>query len=65
MLEWEEEIETPQKIELPQEWSHIEEAKTVENEQVMMIAEKKEGLLNMEQSYEQKGWKRTRRELIE
>ncbi|MCI44497.1 hypothetical protein A2U01_0065736, partial [Trifolium medium] len=37
-------IETPHKEELPQEWPCTEVANTVDNEEVMMVAEKNEGL---------------------
>ncbi|WJX10293.1 hypothetical protein P8452_01035 [Trifolium repens] len=48
------EIETPQEVELPQEWPCTNEANTVDNEEVMMDAEVIEGLLHKEISCEQK-----------
>ncbi|KAK2424774.1 hypothetical protein QL285_035097 [Trifolium repens] len=48
------EIETPQEVELPQEWPCTNEANTVDNEEMMMDAEVIEGLLHKEIAYEQK-----------
>ena len=48
------EIETPQEVELPQEWPCTNEANTVDNEEVMIVAEENEGLLHKEIAYEQK-----------
>jgi hypothetical protein len=48
------EIETPQEVELPQEWPCTNQANTVDNEEVMMDAEVIEGLLHKEISCEQK-----------
>ncbi|KAK2375921.1 hypothetical protein QL285_076773 [Trifolium repens] len=48
------EIETPQEVELPQEWPCTNEANTVDNEEVMIDAEVIEGLLHKEISCEQK-----------
>ncbi|MCI50011.1 hypothetical protein A2U01_0071255, partial [Trifolium medium] len=41
-----EKIETPQEIELPQEWPCTKEANTVDNEVVMMDAKEIEGLFS-------------------
>ncbi|KAK2458176.1 hypothetical protein QL285_005367 [Trifolium repens] len=49
-----EELKTPHKIELPQEFSSTEEDDTVDNEEMMMDAEVIEGLLDKEISCEQK-----------
>ncbi|KAK2359905.1 hypothetical protein QL285_085233 [Trifolium repens] len=48
------EIETPQEVELPQEWPCTNEANTVDNEEVMIVAEENEGLFSKEISCEQK-----------
>jgi len=40
-----EEIESPHKVEFPQKLSYTEETETVDNKEVMMVAEKKERLL--------------------
>ncbi|KAK2372649.1 hypothetical protein QL285_073763 [Trifolium repens] len=48
------EIETPQEVELPQEWPCTNEANTVDNEEVTMVVEENEGLLDKEKSCEQK-----------
>ncbi|KAK2373512.1 hypothetical protein QL285_074543 [Trifolium repens] len=48
------EIETPQEVELPQEWPCTNEVNTVDNQEVMMDAEVIEGLLHKEISCEQK-----------
>ncbi|KAK2360384.1 hypothetical protein QL285_085657 [Trifolium repens] len=48
------EIETPQEVELPQEWPCTNEAKTVDNEEVMIVAEENEGLFSKEIRCEQK-----------
>ncbi|KAK2408292.1 hypothetical protein QL285_043814 [Trifolium repens] len=42
------EIETPQEVELPQEWPCTNEANTVDNEEVMIVAEENEGLFSKE-----------------
>ncbi|KAK2425754.1 hypothetical protein QL285_024502 [Trifolium repens] len=48
------EIETPQEVELPQEWPCTNEANTVDNEEVMIVAEENEGLFSKEIPCEQK-----------
>ncbi|KAK2395518.1 hypothetical protein QL285_057249 [Trifolium repens] len=48
------EIETPQEVELPQEWPCTNEANTVDNEEVMIVAEENEGLFSKEIRCEQK-----------
>ncbi|KAK2361734.1 hypothetical protein QL285_086855 [Trifolium repens] len=48
------EIETPQEVELPQEWPCTNQANIVDNEEVMIDAEVIEGLLHKEIAYEQK-----------
>ncbi|KAK2447230.1 hypothetical protein QL285_006609 [Trifolium repens] len=48
------EIYTPQEIELPQEWPCTNEANTVDNEEVMIVAEKNDGLFSKEISCELK-----------
>jgi hypothetical protein len=48
------EIETPQEVELPQEWPCTNEANTVDNEEVMIVAEENEGLFSKEISCELK-----------
>ncbi|CAJ2642640.1 unnamed protein product [Trifolium pratense] len=48
------EIDTPHKVELPQELPCTEEANTVDKEQVMMVAEENKGLFSKEESCEQK-----------
>jgi len=58
-----EEIEPPHEIELPQERWYTEEAKTVDNREVMMVAEKQEQLLSKEESCEQKGKKVSKAEI--
>ncbi|KAK2395350.1 hypothetical protein QL285_057091 [Trifolium repens] len=42
------EIETPQEVELPQEWPCTNQANTVDNEEVMIVAEENEGLFSKE-----------------
>ncbi|KAK2419032.1 hypothetical protein QL285_041170 [Trifolium repens] len=49
-----EEPKTPREIELPQEWPCTNEANTVDNEEVMIVAEENEGLFSKEISCEQK-----------
>ncbi|KAK2383387.1 hypothetical protein QL285_070846 [Trifolium repens] len=49
-----EKIETPQEVELPQEWPCAKEANTVDKEKVMMDAEVIEGLFDKGESCEQK-----------
>lgn len=44
-------------IELPKEWSYTQEVDTVDIEEVMMAEEEIEGLLDKEESCEQKGMK--------
>jgi len=56
-MEITEEIETPHEVEFPQKRSYTEEAETVDNKEVMMVAEKKERLLSKEESMEEKGKK--------
>ncbi|CAJ2654977.1 unnamed protein product [Trifolium pratense] len=48
------EIETPHDVELPQDFPCTVEANTVDNEKMMMVAEENEGLVNKEESCEQK-----------
>ncbi|KAK2373053.1 hypothetical protein QL285_074117 [Trifolium repens] len=48
------EMDTPHEVELPQEWPCTNEANTVDNEEVMIVAEENEGLLHKEIAYEQK-----------
>jgi len=50
-----EEIEPTHEVEFPQERSYTEKTKTVDDEEVMIVAEKQERLLRKEESYEQKG----------
>ena len=57
------EIETPHEEEFPQEWSDTEEAETVDNQEVMMMAGKKERLPSKEKSIEQKREKVSRAEI--
>ena len=54
-LEITKEIETPNKEEFPQERSDTEEAKTVENEEMMKVIENKERLISKEESLEARG----------
>ncbi|WJX29993.1 hypothetical protein P8452_18580 [Trifolium repens] len=49
-----EEADTPHEIELPQELPYTVNANTVDNEEVMMVAEENEGLVDKEVSCEQK-----------
>ena len=58
-----EEIEPLHETELPQERSYTEEAKTVDNGEVMMVSEKHEQLLSKEESCEQKGKKVSKAEI--
>ena len=51
------EIETPHEEEFPQERSDTEEAETIDNQEVMLVAERKERLPSKEKSIEQKGEK--------
>ncbi|PNX64097.1 resistance protein, partial [Trifolium pratense] len=48
------EIETPHDVELPQDFPCTVEANNVDNEKMMMVAEEIEGLVNKEESCEQK-----------
>ena len=57
------EIETPLEIELPQERSDSEKAKTVDNGEVIEVVEKKERLLSKEETFEQKGKKVSKAEI--
>jgi hypothetical protein len=52
-----EELEPPHPIELLQERSYVEEPKTVDNGEVMMVTKKQEQVLSNEESSEQKGKK--------
>jgi len=57
------EIETPHEEEFPQERSDIEEAETVDNQEVMMVAERNERLPSKERSIEQEGEKVNKTEI--
>jgi len=57
------EIETPHEEEFPQERSDTEEAETVDNQEVMMVAEGKERLPSKEKSVEQEGEKVSKAEI--
>jgi len=46
-----EEIEMPHEVEFPQEQSYTVEAKTIDDEEVTIVAEKQEWLLSKEKSY--------------
>ena len=56
-------IETPHKVEFPQERSYTEEAKTVDNEEVVIVAETQERLLSKEELCEQQGKKVSKAEV--
>ena len=58
-----EEIEPAHEVEFPQEWSYTEETKIVDDEEVMIVAEKQERLLSKEESYERKGKKVSKAEV--
>ncbi|KAK2447375.1 hypothetical protein QL285_006739 [Trifolium repens] len=49
-----EKIETPQEVELPQEWPCTNKANIVDNEEVVMDTKENDGLFDKEESYEQK-----------
>jgi len=57
------EIETPHEEEFPQERSDTEETETVDNQEVMMVAERKKRLPSKEKSIEQKGRKVSKAEI--
>lgn len=57
------EIETPHEEEFPQERSDTEEAESVDNQEVMMVAERKEQLPSKEKSIEQEGEKVSKAEI--
>lgn len=57
------EIEPPLEIELPQERSYSEEAKIVDNGEVIEVTEKQEQVLSKEESFEQKGKKVSKAEI--
>ena len=57
------EMETPHEEEFPQERSDIEEAETVDNQEVMMVAERNERLPSKERSIEQEGEKVNKTEI--
>jgi len=62
-MEIKEEVETPHEVEYIQKRSYTEEAKTVDNVEVMMVAEKKEWLLSKEETMEEKGKKVSEEEI--